>query len=173
MRPITFMVSELMDGSDAIGRDPQVRAAAKARLLLPLLEALCQEGESYLALHPDAPMLYQAGLRYAEEHTTETWVDLGVLLADRPAASLGSDCKDLACARVAELRARYGVPARPFVRWQVGRDGRTVFHVLVSRPRGGGPVAPPELLAAVGGVTEAAPDGQSVLEDPSRLLGMT
>jgi hypothetical protein len=57
------------------------------------------------------------------------------------------NCEDLACWRVAELRTRFGIDARPTFTSQVRPDGSHLYHILVRLP-----------------------DGR--IEDPSRRLGM-
>lgn len=57
------------------------------------------------------------------------------------------NCEDLACWRVAELRVRFGIGARPTYTSQVRPDGSYLYHILVELPDGS-------------------------IEDPSRNLGM-
>ena len=75
------------------------------RQLYILLQALVAANEEYLRNHPEAPMLYDSGVRYMEEPPgQEDWQDIPTCLKMR-----AGDCEDLACWRVAELRVRYGI----------------------------------------------------------------
>lgn len=110
--------------------------------LAGLLEALVGVNAAWLREHPEAPWLYESGVRYGEEPVgQDDWLDIPETLA------LGvGDCEDLGCWRIAELRVRSVEAAVAYVkRSAVGP--RTVYHVAVRRA-----------------------DGR--LEDPSRILGM-
>jgi hypothetical protein len=115
---------------------------ARIVALVHLLEGLSAVNEAWLREHPEAPWLYQSGVRYEEEPPgQDDWQDIPETLALR-----WGDCEDLACWRIAELRTRGLEYARPHVKQTVfGR--RMVYHVAVRRA-----------------------DGR--LEDPSRILGM-
>ena len=114
-------------------------------MLQELLDVTHAINVAWLQRHPEAPRLYDSGIRYRREprggiDTAEneerflTWPSMLV-------ARFG-DCDDLAPALSAELEVRDGIPARPVaVRVRLG------YHVLV-------------LL----------PDGSTL--DPSRQLGM-
>ncbi len=115
---------------------------ARIRALEQLLEALCGVNEEWLDEHPEAPWLYRSGVRYVEEPPgRDEWQDIPETLHRRE-----GDCEDLACWRIAELRARLGEAAKPYVKRTL-YGPRTVYHVAVMRA-----------------------DGR--LEDPSRILGM-
>jgi len=116
--------------------------AARIALLKKLLEALAAVNETWLGEHPEAPWLYQSGVRYEEEPPgRDDWQDIPETIALRV-----GDCEDLGCWRLAELRVRAGERAQAFVKQSV-LGSRTVYHVAVQRADGS-------------------------LEDPSRILGM-
>lgn len=113
------------------------------RKLLWFLEALTRCNVLWLETNPQAPMLYDSGVRYRPEKSTEAWLDIPHILKAR-----FGDCEDLASWRVAELRVR-GVKAKPFLKWYNRPQGQniTLYHVQVRYP-----------------------DGR--IEDPSKELGM-
>lgn len=113
------------------------------RQLQILLFALVAVNEEYLRNHPEAPMLYDSGVRYMEEPPgQEDWQDIPTCLKMR-----AGDCEDLACWRVAELRVRYGIAAKPTFKCMERPNGGMLYHIQVELP-----------------------DGRK--EDPSRVLGM-
>ncbi len=125
---------------DAFGSDAE-RAASESYLQI-MLRALYAIDRVWLRTHPEAPRLYDSGVRYRPEPVgQENWQDLATTLR------IGyGDCEDLAAARAAELAERDNVDAIPVFRWR--RDGSlSLYHILVRYP-----------------------DGQ--LEDPSERLGM-
>jgi hypothetical protein len=86
------------------------------------------------------PPLYRSGIRYQREAPgREDWQTILELVKHGY-----GDCEDLAAARVAELREKGELDARPMV-----RRSYVGYHVLVRRP-----------------------SQAHVTEDPSRLLGM-
>ena len=118
---------------------------ASERVLALLLEALTQANELFLAAHPNTPPLYQSGVRYMQEPPgAEEWNTIPVCL-DEWQHGRGSDCEDLACWRVAELR-RAGIPATPSFFFR-RRGELSIYHIIVRLPDG-------------------------TREDPSSLLGM-
>lgn len=113
--------------------------------LTPCLRALTEVNEAYLRANPQAPMLYDSGVRYQLDPSgTELWQDIPNVLARRV-----GDCKKLCAWRAAELRVRRGIAAvaTPVLQKVDGRAGVILVHVIVTLP-----------------------DGRT--EDPSRLLGM-
>ena len=93
-----------------------------------LLFALTRLDLLYLERHPDAPRLYESGVRYKRDpRGTERWGDYGDVLEHG-----GGDCEDLSCIRVAEL-IREGIPASPYIGWRVLPDGRKRYHIVVKR----------------------------------------
>ena len=116
---------------------------AKMVALEQLLEALTAVNVAWLREHPEAPWLYESGVRYEEEPAgRDDWQDIPETIALRV-----GDCEDLGCWRLAELRTRVREYARPYVKRSVVAPARTVYHVAVRRA-----------------------DGR--VEDPSALLGM-
>jgi len=111
-----------------------------ARAIEHVLEGLTRCCEDEMRAQPDLPLLYQSGIRYQrEDDGVNRWQTYVESLARKIA-----DCEDLAAARCAELRVRFGEPrARCTVKFV--RAG--LWHVRVLRANG-------------------------VIEDPSRVLGM-
>jgi hypothetical protein len=146
MRPIVFKVQLFRDEGD--------RERSQQGLLW-MLEALCQINEGHLADRPYPP-LYEAGVHYQREDSTEEWLDIPSIIQTG-----WGDCEDLACWRVAELRSQ-GHRAGPYVRFRK-IDGVFHYHALVMHYR-------PVLVETDSGVVERlVPDH---IEDPSRRLGM-
>jgi hypothetical protein len=109
------------------------------------LEALTAIDCAILASHigEDFPDLYDAGIHYAMPGKRR-WLNVAELQVTRK-----GDCKDLACARAAELRVRYGEHAFavPIPGCDPEAEDCNTIHVVVER-------------------------GDGSIEDPSRLLGM-
>lgn len=125
-----------------------------ARLDLPTVVVLCNAlvalDENYLRERPDTPLLYRAGVRYeAEPPGHEQWLTVPWVLKRRDMGR-GSDCEDLACWRVAELRVRFGEAAVPSVTARTSANSKSVYHIRVKR----------------------GPQGRGRIEDPSAALGM-
>lgn len=89
---------------------------------------------AWLTRHPEAPRLYESGIRYRREprggrdtaENEERFLTWPCLLVE----GVG-DCDDLAPALSAELEVRDGIPARPLaVRVRNG------WHVIVTLPDG-------------------------------------
>lgn len=106
-----------------------------------MLDALVNVDLVYLKTH-NAPELYRSGVRYEREPVgkVEEFAAVPVVLGRG-----WGDCDDLACWRVAELRA-HGEDAKVRLIWRKRADGR-LYHVLVRRADG-------------------------TIEDPSLILGM-
>lgn len=101
----------------------------------------------YLRTHPDAPPLYESGVRYLRdaEQATQKSPDAELWLTIPDAIAYGgADCKVLAAWRVAEL-VEAGEDATPLV--VPPRPGGHTWHVTVQR-------------------------GDGSEEDPSKILGM-
>lgn len=111
--------------------------------MLYLLDALVAVDRLWLQMYPEAPWLYESGVRYVYKDPIEAaaWQDIPNTL-DK---GFG-DCKDFAAWRVAELLERVGVDATPAIQWRLV-DGSWRLHALVRLSDGS-------------------------LEDPSKLLGM-
>lgn len=82
------------------------------------------------------PLLYRSGVRYEVEPIgAEFWRDIPTILKYAREGG-GSDCEDLVCWQVAELRVRYGIPARPIVIPQMQPSGRYLYHIQTWTPNG-------------------------------------
>lgn len=120
------------------------------RALQVLLWTLIHLNELHIVQHPETPRLYEAArqgrIRYMREpYGYEQWITIPKVLKQG-----GADCEDLCAWRVAELRVRDRVPARPSWRPRKcqGPDGEFIlYHIRVFVPGKG-------------------------FEDPSALLGM-
>lgn len=116
--------------------------------LLWFLEALMQHNVIFLREHPGTPRLYQSGVRYRIETTTEHWQDIPTIIERR-----SGDCEDLSCWRAAELRAS-GINAHPYLKWRQS-DGRKIYHAVVKLPDGR--IEDPSLTLGMHGKVYATP----------------
>lgn len=125
--------------------------AYKDRALQLALWFLIHQDELYLKHHPETPLLYESGVRYAREpFGYESWPNIPVVLKRK-----AGDCEDLVAWRVAELR-QHGIPARPSWSYRelTGPQGDyRLYHIRVWIPAGYG-------------------ETNARFEDPSKELGM-
>jgi hypothetical protein len=100
--------------------------------VLALVALLADLDLAWLRAHPEAPPLYESGVRpSADGPPPETWLAAPWILAGhRPA-----DCKALAAWRAAELRLR-GEPAGVEVTRAADALGVVRYHLLVRRASG-------------------------------------
>lgn len=135
MRRVEFITSAFRQGT------PRAESHAYLQILLDSLVAL---NVTYLRHHPQAPGLYDSGVRYQREpRGYEQWMTIPMVLKQRHA-----DCEDLAAYRCAWLIERCGIRAWPCFHWRrVPSQRAIVYHIVVCRPDG-------------------------VVEDVSRVLGM-
>ena len=157
---------------DSIGEKQAAATPEALEDMGHLLWALVNINMGKLRRYPDEfPPLYEAGIVYAEpnivrcEGIDDNWIDIVTLYR------LGrGTCKELAAARVAELRVRWGVDAVPFVTMDPMPDGiPDQFHVMVEWPNRG------PFASSVQRREFDAPGGGTVLrnvECPSTVLGM-
>lgn len=111
-----------------------------AKAVQTMLEGLTRVNVDELRANPNLPDLYKCGVRYQREPDgVNRWLTYVEVLARKVA-----DCEDLACARAALLRVRYGEPGA-HVSVKFVHQG--LWHVRVVRQNG-------------------------QIEDPSRILGM-
>lgn len=122
---------------------PRDRSRGEADLL-DLLWWLVRCDVRYLTDFPNAPRLYEAGVRYQHEPPgIERWQAYDRLLVTKLA-----DCEDLACARVAECIVRLGdTKAEPHFFSRPISKGARMYHIQCKR-------------------------GDGTIEDPSAVLGM-
>lgn len=147
--------------------------AASNQVVGILLEALAQCCEVCLEQDPDLPHLYASGVQYhVEPPGLEEWQDV-ITTLERG----WGDCEDLVGYRVADLRRRWRIPAKPHFTFRKIKPNVTMYHILVKYPPGsldryGGfpPGLENEELTSRR-CLYAEPDG-SIIEDPSRILGM-
>lgn len=119
------------------------------RALNIFVRALCAYDVLWLQRHPEAPNLYESGVRYKTQPVgCEHFRPIPLIIA----AGSG-DCDQLAPWRCAELRVRKGIKAMP----EVKQMGPNLYHVFCRLPNGkvedisarlGMPV--PARIAAVG-----------------------
>lgn len=96
------------------------------------LGALVAANVAWLAVHPDTPGLFLAGVRYARECAGyEIWRTIPALIE----AGTG-DCEDLAAARVAELCADGRTARLRLSATGAPSGGRLTYHVTVWTPEG-------------------------------------
>jgi hypothetical protein len=164
---------------DAIGdKSPDATDVALEDMGI-LLWALVNIDSAKIRRYPDKfPPLYQSGIVYGEagivncEGIDDNWIDIQTLY------DIGrGTCKELAAARVAELRMRFNVDASPFVTMEPDDVGKDQFHVMVRWPD----VSPPPQVLAAADASHVSlqrypqPDGtimQAYIECPSTVLGM-
>ncbi len=166
------------------------RSRTLALVIRPELDALVMADLLYLRTH-NVPPLYESGVVYQEEpkdlfHHLATGERVEEFAHVEPVLSRKwGDCDDLGPWRCAELRAA-GEAAETRIQWKMLPSGK-LFHILVRRPPGavrqidpryqyrddgspnmfGDPVRTAEDRAKF----DLRGDG-SVIEDPSRALGM-
>lgn len=98
--------------------------------ILWLCEALAAIDKTWIEAYPQTPPLYQAPVKYHfDPARPDAWKDIPTIIKDGH-----GDCEDLACWRVAELRAS-GIPARPYIKWRRGSKGM-IYHVVAWHPDG-------------------------------------
>lgn len=135
---ITF-ITDLFKGGDSQGAP----APLAHKSLMLMLHALFLIDVLWLGNNPQAPLLYESGVRYkVEPPGREDWQDCATNFYRKEA-----DCEDLSTHRAAELWVRYKIAARPTFIWRQRPNGTNLFHIQTTWP-----------------------DGR--VEDPSRTLGM-
>ena len=146
-------------------------------MLLRAYEGLCQANQDYLKAHPETPLLYstRAGIRYFREpEGCEEWCDIPTVLYEPRKHAKGvdgtaakredhwGDCEDLGGWLVAELRQKFKIPARPFLKFRRVRNAYH-YHALCILPARWvwdfRVIKDPETQLAVIG-----PDGRPVIE---------
>ena len=95
-------------------------AAGVVRLYL---RALVISNAYYLQQHPETPLLYKSGVRYAPEPNAGKYEEFASI---RQCLERGwGDCDDLAAWRAAEIRVREKRPANILVYWRK-QNNRTI-----------------------------------------------
>lgn len=111
--------------------DDYIHPSVMAELIAGYTRMLALTNLAYLRMYPDTVALKDSGVRYQEEpFGLEDFFDIPVILAQGHA-----DCEDLSGWRIAEYWS-VGMPAEPFVTWQVYDNGDILFHVRVATPYG-------------------------------------
>lgn len=141
---MSFRITYVLD----LFNGPKERELSR-KVLAVMLQNLFEIDRLYLQSHPDAPLIYNSGVRYMEEPPgQEDWQDIPTTIK----MGIG-DCEDLATWRAAELDVRFGIKAVPVFKEQKRNDGSCLYHVLVKYPDG--------------------PNGEAgPVEDPSKIMGM-
>ena len=120
----------------------EVDAAESHEDLALLLDFLIARNSNYLrrrvgrdyGQNPAVPLLYASGVRYEPEPLgAEFWRDIPTCLRVAKEGG-GSDCEDLVCWQIAELRERFGIPARPVIIPQLQPNGRYLYHIQTWTP---------------------------------------
>lgn len=109
-------------------------AAETPQEVLAQFEGMTATNAIWLQNHPEAPKLYNSGVRYQREGSPELWFDVAGILAHGY-----DDCEGLACWRAAELRNQ-GYSARPVLREYKKADGGRLYHCLVEVDTPDGPM---------------------------------
>lgn len=109
-------------------------AAETPQEVLAQFEGMTATNAIWLQNHPEAPKLYESGVRYQREGSPELWFDVAGILAHGY-----DDCEGLACWRAAELRNQ-GYGARPVLREYKKADGGRLYHCLVEVDTPDGPM---------------------------------
>jgi hypothetical protein len=132
------------------------------KVLLILMDALANVNMTWLKTYPDTPALYNAPVKYHfDPDEPDPWQDISSTLKKG-----WGDCEDLACWRIAELRAK-GIEAHPYIRWRRNAEGKYTYHALVLWPDGR--VEDPSVAMGMRGEMLRAP---CWLSDVSPGLGM-
>jgi hypothetical protein len=162
---------------DAIGRNEPVAIRFGLKLMGRLLWCLTLIDMDYLREFPEdfSQSLYQEGIVYGDEEPEpgtacgdDDWRDLSVLYRLKV-----GDCEELAAARCAELRVRWGVDARPMallnVKKRVGKKPKHLFHILVRWPE-----TLPAGMKYPNHIKKIKNDAGEwmLVEDPAEVLGM-
>jgi hypothetical protein len=135
MRPIRLLAKLFVNEADA---------DRSRQSMTGLLLGLSMHNKAWMQYYPSTPSLYDSGVVYKPEVTTEDWQDIPTTLL----RGYG-DCEDLACYRVGELQAQ-GIHALPFITWRPNPKGHgMIFHVLVRWPDGR--IEDPSLARGMGG----------------------
>jgi hypothetical protein len=129
-----------------LDQDVMKRPKLAAGVVRLYLRALVISNAYYLKKHPNTPLLYQSGVKYAPEPNAGKYEEFASIATCLQRG--WGDCDDLAAWRAAEIRVREGRPANILVYWRKREGAGTIWHVQVRRPDTG------------------------ECEDPSRLLGM-
>ena len=127
----------------------EIPSPVDAKALNIFVRALCAYDVLWLERHPEAPDLYNSGVRYRTQPLgVERFKPVPLILAQGNA-----DCDQLAPWRAAELRVRHGIKAMP----EVKKMGQALYHVFVRLPDGSAEdvsahlgMKVPERLAAAG-----------------------
>lgn len=167
---------------DAIGRAEDWAIDPALDIMGELLWCLVHMDQIYLRLlGHQLPYLYDAGIVYGDAEAVpgttcgdDDWRDIGILYDLHK-----GDCEELASARCAELRSRYGVPAKPMVMLQRGKGlkrQRHLYHIVVRWPEPSQmPIAPNGQPYGYPSHLKLVPqkDGSNaIVEDPAEMLGM-
>ena len=91
-----------------------------------LLNALAEVNRLWIKYHPNAPKIYQSGVRYRRERGQENWQAIPVAYRNR-----AGDCDDAAAWRAGELQAQ-GERAKVIIY----RTGAKAYHAVVKRGDG-------------------------------------
>lgn len=142
MRPIVIRVEMFADGSETERQYSQ-------KCLMWILECLVNCNRTYLQSHPQTPRIYESGVRYTHEDSTEDWEGIPAIRKHG-----GGDCEDLGAWRVAELREA-GEPAKPYLKF-TEVEGFWHYHIQVQRMKR----------------DQHGNWVNGIIEDPSALLGM-
>lgn len=166
MKISTVAFRTVFPGAGAEGFREGDAVEATRRRLMHLARTLMALDLAYLAENPEAPGLYESGIKYKAEESGEAWKDYGALLSDRE-----GDCEDLASARAAELVIRDGIRALPWISYRRDALGY-LYHVRTWRSSIDSALPPVEEVRDRPVIVPAPPNVGGWIEDPSLVLGM-
>jgi hypothetical protein len=159
--------------TDAIGDDDPHALELALKHMGHMLWCLVKINEDTLVAYPDRfPPLFSSGIVYGEPNIVlcagvdDNWIDIVTLYE-----IMRGTCKELAAARIAELRVRYGIPATPCITMEESSSGRDEYHVMVRWPN----TPPPRTSRWPGGFPKTVyfdPELKMNVECPSSVLGM-
>jgi hypothetical protein len=122
-------------GLFGLGQDP-ADDILSARAMIHLLECVIAVNEDYLEVYPRTPLLLGSGVVYRFDPKSDRFRNIRAILE-----TMSADCDGLVCFRVAELRRKFGIAARPLFTRRVQysqSEGRWKqrFHILTGLPNG-------------------------------------
>lgn len=123
-----------------VANDPEA-AKMSINMLVGGVFGLMLQNIAWLRAHPNTPDLYQSGVTYKPERRRVTMgktLEYGEEWQTIPWVIYRGygDCEDLGSWRAAELRAKYGVKANPFIKARRMPSGFWRAHVVVRWPNG-------------------------------------
>jgi hypothetical protein len=122
-------------GLFGLGQEP-ADDILSARAMMHLLECVIAINCDYLDVYPNTPLLLGSGVVYYFDKGNDRFRNIRSILE-----TMTADCDGIVCYRVAELRRKFGIMARPtFTRKvtynPVSGRWKQRFHILTAMPNG-------------------------------------